>query len=93
MTLIAFYHAFPPSYITVSWIFAALLFFMVGRLINNIKYRWLAIGILIVSALKLIFVDLSSIDIGFRVLVFLLLAIILISVSILYTKYLVKKKD
>ena len=93
MTLIAFYHAFPPSYITVSWIFAALLFFIVGRLINNIKYRWLAIGILIVSALKLIFVDLSSIDIGFRVLVFLLLAIILISVSILYTKYLVKKKD
>jgi len=93
MTLIAFYHAFPPSYITVSWIFAALLFFIVGRLINNIKYRWLAIGILIVSALKLIFVDLSSIDIGFRVLVFLLLAIILISVSILYTKFLVKKKE
>ena len=93
MTLIAFYHAFPPSYITVSWIFAALLFFIVGRLINNIKYRWLAIGILIVSAVKLIFVDLSDIDIGFRVLVFLLLAIISISVSILYTKYLVKKKD
>ncbi|MBA4410993.1 MAG: hypothetical protein Q8S54_10865 [Bacteroidota bacterium] len=93
MTLIAFYHAFPPSYITVSWIFAALLFFIVGRLINNIKYRWLAIGILIVSAVKLIFVDLSDLDIGFRVLVFLLLAIISISVSILYTKYLVKKKD
>jgi len=93
MTLIAFYHAFPPSYITVSWIFAALLFFIVGRLINNIKYRWLAIGILVVSSVKLIFVDLSDIDIGFRVLVFLLLAIISISVSILYTKYLVKKKD
>ena len=93
MTLIAFYHAFPPSYITVSWIFAALLFFMLGRLINNIKYRWLAIGIIVVSAVKLIFVDMSDIDIGFRVLVFLLMAIISISVSILYTKYLIKKRE
>jgi hypothetical protein len=93
MTLIAFYHAFPSSYITVSWISAAMLFFLLGRLMHNIKYRWLAIGALGASAIKLIFVDLSSIDIGFRVLVFLLLAIISITVSILYTKYLSRKKE
>jgi hypothetical protein len=93
MTLVAFYHAFPASYITVSWIFAAILFFIMSRLINNIKYRWLTIAALVASAIKLIFVDLSDIDIGFRVLVFLLLAIISITVSILYTKYLIKKKE
>jgi uncharacterized membrane protein len=93
MTLVAFYHAVPISYITVSWIFAALLFFILGRLINNIKYRWLAIGIIVISAIKLIFVDMSDIDIGFRVLVFLLMAIISISVSILYTKYLIRKRE
>ncbi len=93
MTLIAFYHAFPSSYITVSWMFAALLFFILGRLMKNIKYRWLAIATLVASGIKLIFVDLSDIDIGFRVLVFLLLAIISITVSILYTKYLIKKKE
>ena len=93
MTLIAFYHAFPESYITVSWISAAILFFGLGRLINNIKYRWLAIAALVASAIKLIFVDLSAIDIGFRVLVFLFLAIISITVSILYTKYLINKKE
>ena len=93
MTLIAFYHAFPSSYITVSWIFAAMLFFLMSLLMHNIKYRWLAIGALGASAIKLIFMDLSSIDIGFRVLVFLLLAIISITVSILYTKYLSRKKD
>jgi len=92
MTLIAFYHAFPTSYITVSWIAAAMLFFLLGRLMHNIKYRWLAIGALGASAIKLIFVDLSNIDIGFRVMVFLLLAIISITVSILYTKYLSRKK-
>jgi len=93
MTLFAFYYAFPPDYITVSWIVAALLFFLVGRLINNFKYRWLAIAALIASGIKLIFIDLSDIDIGFRVLVFLLLAVISITVSILYTKYLIKKRD
>jgi len=93
MTLIAFYHAVPVSLITVSWISAALLFFVIGRLINNIKYRWLAIAIILASAVKLIFIDLSNIDIGFRVLVFLLMAIISISVSILYTKYLVKRRN
>jgi len=92
MSLIAFFHAVPDSYITGSWIAAALLFFLVGRLIKNIKYRWLAIATLIASGIKLIFVDLADIDIGFRVLMFLLLAIISITVSILYTKYLVRKK-
>ncbi|HAQ18565.1 MAG TPA: hypothetical protein DCR40_04935 [Prolixibacteraceae bacterium] len=93
MTLVAFYHAVPESYITVSWITAAILFFILGRLINNIKYRWLAIGIIVVSFVKLIFFDMSDIDIGFRVLVFLFLAIISIAVSVLYTKYLIKKKE
>ncbi|MFY9150914.1 MAG: hypothetical protein WAO52_02785 [Prolixibacteraceae bacterium] len=93
MTLIACYHAFPASYITVSWIVAALLFFVMSRLMKNIKYRWLAIATLVASGIKLIFADLSDIDIGFRVLVFLLLAVISITVSILYTRYLGRRKD
>ena len=93
MTLVSFYYAFPESYITASWILAGLLFFFTGRLLNNIKYRWLAIGALLASAIKLIFVDLKQIDIGFRILMFLVLAVISIMVSVLYTKYLIKKKE
>jgi len=93
MTLIAFYHASPASYITASWIFAAVIFFVLSLLIKNIKYRWLAIATMVASAIRLIFADMSSIDIGYRVLVFLGLAIISITVSILYTKYFVRKKD
>lgn len=93
MTLIAFYHASPPSYITASWIFAAVIFFVLSLLMKNIKYRWLSIATMVVSAIRLIFVDMSSIDIGYRVLVFLGLAIISITVSIFYTKYFVRKRD
>jgi len=93
MTLIAFYRFFPPSYITVSWIGAALLFLFLSRLLKNTKYRWLAIATLIASGIKLIFIDLSDLDIGLRILAFLLLAVISIAVSVIYTRYLVQKKQ
>lgn len=93
MTLIAFYHASPPSYITASWIFAAVLFLALSMLMKNIKYRWLSIATMVASAIRLVFVDMSSIDIGYRVLVFLGLAIISITVSILYTRYFIKRKE
>lgn len=87
MTLFAFYHLSTPSYITASWIFSGVLLFLLGVLLKNKKYRWMAIVVMLISAIRLIFVDMSSIDIGYRVLVFLILAIISIAVSVLYTKY------
>jgi len=91
MTLVAFHHAMPDTLITVSWIFAALLFFAFSLLLKNVKYRWLAISALIASAINLLFVDMSNSNIEFRILVFFLLAIISIAISVLYTKYLNKK--
>lgn len=93
MMLYTFYHISPDVYITASWILAAVLLFILSLIIKNIKYRWLAIAAMIASSIRLIFIDMSSIDIGYRVLVFLALAIISITVSILYTRYLVKKKE
>jgi len=93
MTLIAFYHVAPESLVSVSWIFAAILFFLLGYLIKKIKYRWLAIAALVASAINMLMVDMSDINIESRIFIFLLLGIISISVSILYTKYLKKKKE
>ncbi len=93
MTLFTFYHITPSSYITASWILAGVLFFLFSLILKNVKYRWLAIATMVASAIRLIFVDMSSINIGYRVLVFLGLAIISISVSVVYTKYMAKRKD
>ncbi len=93
MTLIALHHAVAASFVTVSWIVAAILFFILGHLIKNIKYRWLAIATMVASALNLVFVDLKSMNISLRILVFLILAIILITTSIVYTKFLKKRID
>ena len=93
MTLIAFHHAMPETLITVSWIFAALLFFALSILLKNVKYRWIAIAALIASAINLLLVDMSNINIEFRILVFFMLAIISIIISILYTKYFIRKSN
>jgi len=92
MTLISFYHAFPATYITASWIIAAILFLLLSIAIKNIKYRWLAIAAMVASAIRLVFVDMSNINIGYRVLVFLSLAVISISLSVVYTKYFIRNK-
>ena len=92
MTLVAVYHVVPDAWITASWIFAAILFFVTSLLLKNIKYRWLAIASVLASACKLIFVDFANIDIVFRILLFMVLAVVSIGASILYTKFYKSKK-
>lgn len=93
MTLVSLYHIVPDKWITASWIFAAILFFATSLLLCNIKYRWLAIASVIASAGKLIFVDFANIDIVFRILLFMALAVVSIGASILYTKFYKSKKN
>mgnify|MGYP000091380550 CR=1 FL=1 len=93
MTLIAFHRVMPQSFITISWIGVALLFFLFSYYLRNIKYRWLAIATMIASAVNLVFRDMKNMEITFRILVFLALAIILITVSIVYTKWLKHRNE
>lgn len=93
MTLVAFYHAIPESFVIVSWIGCALLFFLLSYLLKNIKYRWLAIATMIASAVHLIFIDMAKMNVSYRIIVFLLLALISLTVSIVYTKHFIKRKE
>lgn len=86
MTLISLYKAIPDNYISLSWILAAIAYFVFSILINNIKYRWVAIGIFIATAFYVFLVDLARIELVYRVITFLLLAVISIVISIIYTK-------
>lgn len=92
MTLVAINQIAPKSFITASWIFSALVFFATSLLLKNIKYRWLGLASLVASAVRLILIDMSNIDVGFRVLLFLVLAVVTIGASVWYTKYYRQKK-
>ncbi|MBM3436662.1 MAG: DUF2339 domain-containing protein [Bacteroidetes bacterium] len=91
MVLFSLYHLVPKQYITLSWTLAALAFFLLGLLIKNVKYRYLALGTMIAAALYLFIVDLARIELVYRVIALLFLALISIGLSLYYTKKLKKK--
>jgi hypothetical protein len=85
-TLYALYHAFPKIYVTISWTSAAFVYFMLSILLKNAKYRWMAVLTLAVTAIYLFLVDLAQMEIGYRVIAFMFLAIISLGASLYYTK-------
>jgi hypothetical protein len=93
MTLIALYKAVPKQFITLSWVGAAALYFILSILIKNVKYRYLAIGILIVAIVYLFLIDLKNMGIGFRVVALLIIAMISLVGSLFYTNLKAKKKS
>jgi hypothetical protein len=84
MVLYALYHGLPKQFVTLSWTVAALLYFLLSFLLKNIKYRYMALGTMICAALYLFIVDLARIEIIYRVLALLFLAIVSIGISIYY---------
>lgn len=90
--LYAFYHTVPGRYITLSWTAVAAGYFLLSFLLRNIKYRWMALGTLLVTVGYLFFVDLANLSIGYRVVAFMFLAVISISASLYYTQKIKKRK-
>ncbi len=85
MVLYSLFHALPRQFITLSWTIAALLYFLIGYILKNVKYRYMALGTMICAALYLFIADLAKIDLIYRVLALLFLAVISIGISIYYT--------
>jgi len=90
--LFACYYAFTPKYAAVSWAAVAVLYFILGFLLRNIKYRWMAVATIMITVLYVFMVDMAHLEVGYRVVAFLILAIVLFSGSLYYTKSFRKKK-
>jgi hypothetical protein len=91
MTLYSLNHALPSQYVTLAWTAAAIGFFMLSILLGKIKYRWMSILTIIVTGGHLFFIDLGQMEIGYRVIAFLVFAVISIGGSLYYTKRIHKK--
>lgn len=84
--------ALPSEYITLSWALVAIMFFGLSILLKLVKYRYLAISTLLAASIYLIFVDLISINLIYRIIIFLLISIISIGISVYYVELSRKKK-
>ncbi|MBE0646599.1 MAG: hypothetical protein IH596_02325 [Bacteroidales bacterium] len=92
-TLYALYQAVPGPYITLSWTVAGVVFFVLSLLLKSMKYRWMALAGFIATAFYLFAVDLAKVELIYRIVAFLFLAIISIGISIYYVKKLKKKQN
>ncbi|MBI2967811.1 MAG: hypothetical protein HYY40_08360 [Bacteroidetes bacterium] len=91
MVLYSLHHALPDKYITLSWTIAAIVFFILHLILDNVKYRLMTIFAIISAAFRLFLVDLSKIPFSYRMMAFLFLAVISISVSVYFYRKI--KKD
>ncbi len=89
--LYALYEVVPSNYVTLSWAIAAIVYFVSSLLLKNTKYRLLAIFTMLAAIFHLFIVDLAVIEMVYRILAFMFVAIISIAISVFYSKR--KKKN
>jgi len=80
------YSILPSSLVGISWILLAFLYYVIGKLINNKKYRIMASATLIMSLAYIFIYALTSGDALFKILSFLLVSIALVVISVVYAK-------
>lgn len=91
MVLITLYHLIPARYITLSWTAIAVIYFVLSVIMKNVKYRYLALGTMLAAAFYLFIVDLAKIELVFRIMALMFLAIISIGLSIYYSRKIKRK--
>ena len=93
MVLITLYHLMPERYITLSWTTVAVIFFVLSLVLKNVKYRYLALATMIATAFYLFIVDLAKIELVYRIIALMFLALISIGLSIYYSRKSKRKAD
>ena len=91
MVLYTLYHMVPGQFITLSWVLAAVSYFLLSLLLKIVKYRYMALGTMVAAALFLFMVDLARIELAYRVIALLSLAVISLALSFYYTKKMKKR--
>lgn len=86
MLLYSLNNILPSNYVTLAWTATAAAFFLLSVLLHNIKYRYLSILTIAVTAGHLFFIDLGQMEIGYRVIAFIVFAVLSLGLSLYYTK-------
>jgi len=82
----ALYHIVPEGYVIIAWVGIALLYYILSNILNNIKYRWMALATLLLTVLYILAIGLIRLEPGLRILSFILLGVVLLTISIIYTR-------
>jgi hypothetical protein len=81
----ALYHLVPVTYVGLAWVGIALFYYAMNLMIRNLKYRWMGHCTLLLTAIYLVAVGARRFDPVYRNLTFLVLGVVLLVVSLIFT--------
>lgn len=82
----ALYHIVPEGYVALSWIGVTLSYFLMSIILNNKKYRWMALLTLLMTVIYILIIGIVKLDPVLRIASFLVLGIALLAISVIYTR-------
>jgi len=80
------YEIFPGGYVTLSWIAVAIIYYILSVLLNNKKYRWMALATYFLTVIYVFILGITSAETVFKIISFLVLGATLIAFSLIYAK-------
>lgn len=80
------YFTMPENFISISWIVVAVVYYILSLVLNNKKYRWMSIYSFLLTLFYVAILGFTSSDTTYKIISFLALGLVLIFISILYTK-------
>ena len=86
----ALYHAVPNEYVILSWVAVAIFYYIMSVVINNKKYRWMALFTLLLTVIYIFIIGTIKLEPIYRIISFLVLGIVLIIISLFYTRMRIK---
>ncbi len=93
----ALFHSVPREFVSISWVGVALLYFLLSKLLNSKKYRWMAIATFLITIGYIFILAISDFELIYKVISFLFLGIVMLVISLLYaktkTKYFSKNEE
>ncbi len=82
----ALYHIVPKDYISLSWTIVAVAYYIISIILKNKKYRWMSLLTLLITVVYVLIVGTTSLDPSYRIISFIFLGLVLLIISIFYSK-------
>jgi hypothetical protein len=82
----ALYNVLRAGFVGLSWLTVAIIYYVLSVILKNKKYRWMALLTLLLTIIYILILGFSSSNTTFKILSFLILGIVLILLSIVYSR-------
>ncbi|MCG6913990.1 DUF2339 domain-containing protein [bacterium BMS3Abin03] len=87
------YEMIPSGLVSLSWIGAAVVYYILSLLLHNKKYRWMALATFMLTVIYVFVLGVTSAETSLKIISFLVLGAVLIIVSLLYSRNRLKNKQ